>query len=273
MSDDGPGANDRNDDQGEVNPLAELLRQLGFEGSEPPDISTLLNNLSQLVGRMSSRAGTGVRWESVKDTVRKLVAAAGPDPYVNLDSNRDQAEALRLAASWLDTAGVLPEAELTPLLWSRAEWVERTFAGWQQVVAPIAERLGEAMMAMFAAQGDDFPPEFAALRTTLSGIVRSAAAMMYAEQVSRAIAQVATSVVSGSDAALPLVTGATAALLPTNVAKFCENLAEPERDVAIYLGLRETARMRLFSKAAWLPGALLVRVLHYAEEISIDTEA
>jgi putative hydrolase len=31
--------------------------------------------------------------------------------------------------------------------------------------------------------------------------------------------------------------------------------------------------MRLFSKAAWLPGALLVRVLHYAEEISIDTEA
>ncbi|MDR2620571.1 MAG: zinc-dependent metalloprotease, partial [Propionibacteriaceae bacterium] len=263
MSDDERNANDQNGDPGDVNPLAELLRQLGFEDGQPPDISTLLGNLNQVVGRMSPKAGAGVPWPEVKSNVRKLVAVAGPDPYVNLDSNRELAEALRLAATWLDAAGVLPEVELTPMLWSRAEWVERTFAGWQSVVAPIALRLGEAMMTTFAVQGEDFPPEFAALRTTLSGMVRSAAAMMYAEQVSRAIAQVAASAVSGSDAALPLVTGATAALLPTNVAEFSADLAEPARDVAIYLALRETARMRLFNKASWLPSALLVRVLHY----------
>ncbi|MDR1355754.1 MAG: zinc-dependent metalloprotease [Propionibacteriaceae bacterium] len=272
MSDDDLGAADRNDDHGEMNPLAELLRQLGFTDDDPPDIPTLLGNLNQLVTRLSAQGNVEVQWTAVKDTVRKLVGADGPDPFVNLASNREQAEALRLAASWLDETQVLPEIELTPMLWSRAEWVERTFTGWQTIVAPISERLGQAMMSTFLEQNDDFPDEFVALRNTLAQMMRSAAAMMYAEQVARAIAEVATTVVSSSDAALPLTSNAAAALLPTNIAEFCADLAESERDIAIYLALRETARMRLFCKATWLPSTLLVMVKHYAAEITIDTD-
>jgi putative hydrolase len=94
---------------------------------------------------------------------------------------------------------------------------------------------------------------------------------MWGAQVGQAIGRLAGEVVSSTDVGLPLAEG-HAALLPANVRTFGEGLGVEERDVAVYLALREAAHLRLFAHAPWLRPHLLSLVEEYARHVTVDTD-
>jgi putative hydrolase len=206
------------------------------------------------------------------------VAALGLDPSTDAVDQRKVADAMRLALLWLEPQVTLPDATLTSLAWSRAEWVEHTMSGWQTIAEPIAGKLADAMTAMIASETqegeDEYMPEgLAQLRSTLLPLVRASAMQMYSAQLAVGIAEVAASVLSASDALLPLGISGTAALLPANVAAFGEGLDDIlPGDLLIYLALRETARAWLFESVSWLPSQLVAMVTHWASLIVIDPD-
>ena len=63
------------------------------------------------------------------------------------------------------------------------------------------------------------------------------------------------------------------ALLPDNIKAFGEGLDVPADEVRLYLGLRESARARLFAHVPWLGPQLLGAVEAYARGIRIDSDA
>jgi putative hydrolase len=94
---------------------------------------------------------------------------------------------------------------------------------------------------------------------------------MWGAQVGQGIGKLAGEVVGAADIGLPLAEGHPA-LLPANVQAFGEGLGVEERDVTLYLALREAAHLRLFAHATWLRPHLIALVEEYARNISVDTE-
>jgi putative hydrolase len=173
-------------------------------------------------------------------------------------------EAFRLADTWLDDATSFPATGGSPRTWSRAEWVEGTQAAWRGLVEPVAARVSEAM-------GRALPPDMAQAAGPLVGMMQQVGVSMWGAQVGQAIGRLAGEVVSSTDVGLPLAEG-HAALLPANVRTFGEGLGVEERDVAVYLALREAAHLRLFAHAPWLRPHLLSLVEEYARHVTVDTD-
>ena len=77
---------------------------------------------------------------------------------------------------------------------------------------------------------------------------------------------------SASDIGLPLGPIGKAALLPTNVAAFAEELPDVSADdVLLYLALREAAHQRLFAGVPWLRDHLIEAVSEYGAGMDFDT--
>jgi putative hydrolase len=211
-----------------------------------------------------------VNWDRTKQLTRQLVAQAGPDPSPSAAGARDTADAIRLAQTWLDQAGVAT-AESQSAAWSRAEWVEAAMPALRQITEPIVTNFADALFAMNA--GDDLPPEIAQLQSMMAPMIRASAGTMYAGHLAQAMAKLATEVLSGTDSGLPLIEANRIALLPGNITAFGEGLGQSLDDVLLFCALRETARQRLFTNVAWLSGQILALLEHYAREIVIDSEA
>jgi putative hydrolase len=216
--------------------------------------------------------GGGVNWVFAKEMARKVVAALGPDPTPSSRQRHDIADSVHLAELWLNDATVFPAVSAPPAAWSRAEWVENTMATWQTMVEPIvttiASSLGEVMTKRLSDE-----PEMAGMQQMFQPMLQQSASSMFGVQFGQALGKLGTEVVSATEVSMPLLTRPQVALLPTNLAAFGEGLDIPERDVMLYLSLREAARQRLFADVGWLGPQLVAFVQHYAREITVDLSA
>ncbi|NEE08366.1 zinc-dependent metalloprotease, partial [Streptomyces sp. SID7499] len=118
-------------------------------------------------------------------------ASVGPSERTAVD------EALRLADLWLDGVTSMPSGSVSTVAWSRAEWVEASLPAWQQLVDPVAERVGLAM-------GDVLPEEMQAMAGPLIGMMRSMGGAMFGQQIGQAVGVLAGEVVGSTDIGLPL---------------------------------------------------------------------
>jgi len=263
---------------GENLPFEQIFASLGIpmprEG-EPLDVSALLASLQNVMARSGqpmTTDGGGVNWVFAKDMARKVVAALGPDPTPTSRQRHDIADSVHLAELWLNDATVFPAVSAPPAAWSRAEWVENTMATWQTMVEPIvttiASSLGEVMTKRLSDE-----PEMARMQQMFQPMLQQSASSMFGVQFGQALGKLGTEVVSATEVSMPLLSRPQVALLPTNLAAFGEGLDLPERDVMLYLSLREAARQRLFADVGWLGPQLVAFVQHYAREITVDLSA
>jgi putative hydrolase len=259
-------------------PFEQIFASLGIpmprEG-EPIDVQALLASLQNVMarsGQSMTTDGGGVNWVFAKDMARKVVASMGPDPTPSSRQRHDIADSVHLAELWLNDATIFPAVAAPPAAWSRAEWVEGTMATWQTMVEPIvstiASSLGEVMTKRISDE-----PELAGMQQMFQPMLQQSASSMFGVQFGQALGKLATEVVSATEVSMPLLTRPQVALLPTNLAAFGDGLDLPERDVMLYLSLREAARQRLFADVGWLGPQLVAFVQHYAREITVDLSA
>ncbi|WP_042442369.1 zinc-dependent metalloprotease [Streptacidiphilus jiangxiensis] len=252
----GPGGSGNAGD----NPFAAI-----FGGMNPNDIGAAFQQL----GQMLSFDGGPVNWELAKNIARQAVVQGtgeeGSKDRSVADSERSAvSEAMRLAELWLDSATALPAGAAGAVAWSRAEWIEATLPTWQQLVDPVAERVGAAM-------GSVVPEEMQAMAGPLLGVMRSMGGAMFGTQIGQALGALAAEVLGSTDVGLPLGPAGKAALLPQNIELFGEGLSVPADEVRLYLALREAAHQRLFAHVPWLRQHLFGAVEAYARGIKVDT--
>ncbi|MFC7304956.1 zinc-dependent metalloprotease [Streptomyces monticola] len=247
----GPGGGD--------NPFAAM-----FGNMNPNDLGAAFQQL----GQMLSYEGGPVNWDMAKQIARQTVsqgtADGTKDTSVGPAERGAVEEAVRLADLWLDGATSLPSGAGTAVAWSRAEWVEATLPVWQELVDPVAERVGAAM-------GDVLPEEMQAMAGPLIGMMRSMGGAMFGQQIGQAVGVLAGEVVGSTDIGLPLGPAGKAALLPLNIEAFGKDLGVDQNEVRLYLALREAAHQRLFAHVPWLRSHLFGAVEGYARGIKVDT--
>ncbi|MDI3407719.1 zinc-dependent metalloprotease [Streptomyces cavernicola] len=241
------------------NPFAAM-----FGNMNPNDLGAAFQQL----GQMLSYEGGPVNWDMAKQIARQTVsqgtADGTKDASVGPADRSAVEEAVRLADLWLDGVTSLPSGASTAVAWSRAEWVEATLPVWQELVDPVAERVGTAM-------GDVLPEEMQAMAGPLIGMMRSMGGAMFGQQIGQAVGALAGEVVGSSDVGLPLGPAGKAALLPLNIEAFGKDLSVDLNEVRLYLALREAAHQRLFAHVPWLRSHLFGAVEGYARGIKVDT--
>ncbi|MEV0039110.1 zinc-dependent metalloprotease [Streptomyces sp. NPDC056909] len=244
---------------GADNPFAAMFGSLN-----PSDLGAAFQQL----GQMLSYEGGPVNWDMAKQIARQTVAQGTPDGTKDTSVGPSERaavdEAVRLADLWLDGVTSLPSGASTSVAWSRAEWVEATLPAWQQLVDPVAERVGTAM-------GEVLPEEMQSVAGPLIGMMRSMGGAMFGQQIGQAVGVLAGEVVGSTDIGLPLGPAGKAALLPLNIEAFSKDLGVPKDEIRLYLALREAAHQRLFAHVPWLRSHMFGAVEGYARGIKVDT--
>ena len=254
--------------------MADQMRQfMDAEGNL--DVNKLMNGLRAALGQAMSGSdpASGLNWTATAESVARLVAARGDDPIPSHVPS-DLTDAFGLANRWLDEAMTFPGETLRLELWNRARWVQQTMPAWRSMCGPIVVSLGDALIAMTSDNlTAEAPAELSSLAELLAPMMRTTAGEFYATRLSKVIADLAATTLSGTDAALPMVNPPTVALLPGNIADFTKGLTAPATDTTVYLLARECARQRLFAATPWLGPQILALIEHYAREITIDPGA
>ena len=256
--------------------LRRMLEQLGLQAD---DLN--LADLMRQVQHLQAAGGLGftpadqdpdAAWRTTITRAVNTAKEQGPDPELTAQEKLAIADAERLAQAWLDPVTSFRSAGLPPLAQRRGEWLLATSQGWRKLVEPIIEGLAEALQrgASDAGPEDD---QLQGLSQMLAPMMRTAASLMYRERLSKVLAAVAGSTLTGSEIGIRLASGSQATVLPANVADFTRDLDLPERDVMIHLLIRESARQRLFDSIGWLTPQLEALLAHFAREIHIDFEA
>jgi putative hydrolase len=253
--------------------LRRLLAQFGLTPGpgvevDPEQIMQQLQSMmtafnTQMAGFGATDATSGMNWGFTRDLVLRAAREAGPDPEATPAQQARVRDAVALADLWL-----AEEIDFAPLsapaaAWRREDWVEHSFATWQQLIQPVIAQLSLALRSMLGDAGTK----------TTEPMMRVAVASMFAARISQTLAGVATSVLSATDIGLPVSDEPRVSLIPVNIDKFAEGLSVDAEDLLIYLSVREAARQRLFASVAWLGPQLLALIEHYAREITIDPEA
>ncbi|MFC8304427.1 zinc-dependent metalloprotease [Specibacter sp. NPDC057265] len=271
-----PANND--DDDTPKDPLQEMLANLlggqGMEGFDPAELAkaaglpndpnVLSQMFSQVQAMMSGSSDTPVNWDLARDAARK--AAAGGDPSVTPQQQREVDEALRLAEMWLDPFTELAATAIIGRAWSRAEWVEETLGTWQRLTEPVANSIA---FAISNAMNEQLPEEMKSMMGGAAAMMQNMGGALFGLQLGAAVGALAKEVVGSTDIGIPLA-DLQMALLPANVKAFGEGLEVPEQEILLFLALREAAHARLFVQVPWLRGHLLGTIESYARGIHID---
>jgi len=248
--------------------MAAQMRQfMDAEGNL--DMNKLMGGLRQALGQAmaGSDPASGINWQATTAAINRLVAEQGDDP-TPAPPDKQMLDAFSLAGLWLDKATAFDGSPMRLELWNRSRWVKDTMAAWQSISAPIVARLGDALIDLVGETGP--LPGLSAMSDMIVPMMRSTAGEFYSQRLSKAVADLAGTTLSGTDAALPLVGPPTVALLPGNIEAFTSGLVAPATDTSVFLLMREIARQRLFSSTPWLGPQLLALIEHYAREITID---
>ncbi|RII42585.1 zinc-dependent metalloprotease [Galactobacter valiniphilus] len=260
---------DPDDDQPQ-DPLSRMFGQfMNQGGGGMPDASSMQAMFSQLQSFFGAMAagGTGpVNWTLAKETAQRAVAE---ESTVTQAQASDVFESAQLAQLWLDAATDFPDANGQPRALRRSQWVEASLPQWQSLAEPVAASAAEAVSGSLASQ---IPPELAGFMGQAGGMLSSLGGTLFGAQLGGAVGSLASEVLSGTDAGLPLA-GKTFALVSQNVDAFIDQLDLPRQEVVLYLALRESAHLRLFHGAPWLQEHVLGLVKDFASGINIDTSA
>jgi putative hydrolase len=96
---------------------------------------------------------------------------------------------------------------------------------------------------------------------------------MIRTQLGRSIGNFSATVTSAHDAAIPLWDDHTPFLIPENVRAWGEGLGIDQREIEIFLALRESAASRLFAATPWLAQYMRSLVASYGSGIHIDIDS
>lgn len=271
--------------------ITDALRQLGIDPSNPQTMAMIQAQVQSLFAGAPTTGG--LNQDLAADIARKTVLAGG-DAMVTEGQRREVADAVAVAALWLDGVTEFSAPTMRTHAWSRSEWVAETMATWKRLVEPVALGVNGAISQAMSRQIEQFgqqlgsqsadspmpaipglPPglDLSAAMGQLQPMMGAMSSSMFGAQTGQAVGNLAGEVLTGTEVGLPIVGDAAVVLLPTNVAAFAEGLGIDLAQVRLYLAVRESARVRLFADVPWLAPQLLATVEAYARDITIDTEA
>lgn len=258
-NDDGDDENSRRDQ----NPFGAF----GFGGSAAGGgLGDLLNQFGQMLSgmgsSMNSAEGAGpVNYEMAKRIALQQIST---DKEVSDADINAVTEAVRLAELWLDDATDLPTASGAVKAWNSTEWLEATIPMWQRLVTPVAQHMNNAQL-------ESMPEEAREMMGPMANMMNQMSGMNFGMQLGRALGDLATQALTGSDFGLPVSPAGTTALLPHNIQRIARDLNVPGQEILVYIGAREAARQRLFKHVPWLVERLVSSVEEYAIGLVIDT--
>ena len=258
--------------------LRKVLRDLGLpEDADVNDAEVRADLFRTMMRRLMPSDGMSdeaVVWETARQTARHLVSSLGPDPSGGSRVSRQVSDAVHLAELWLSEATVLPPVPMTPLAWSRAEWIEATLPSWKAMIEPVIEILAAAISE--ATQGPmdaDVAGDMASLHSMIHPIMSRVTNAWFGAHVGEGLGRAATTTMTGTDLGLPLLQRALVVIMPTNLQGIQQQAELDEDGLLMYCALREVARQRLFCEIAWITPQIIALVQHYAREMRLDPEA
>ncbi|MBB2974759.1 putative hydrolase [Microbacterium endophyticum] len=273
------------DDEGQrpEDEFQELLRQLfGGDGTIDPEQLSKLSGMNvdpammqqmmqQLQGAFAQAGGENdpqISWDNAKRAA--LHIANQSDLGITGGNRRDLDQAFTLATLWLGEATTVSELAAPPQAMTRGAWVEKTLEVWQELAAPVASSIADALTSALDQQ---VPEEMQGLVEGAGRLMRSVGGSLFAAQLGQVVGKLSTEVVSGGDVGIPVMPAGEAAILPQNFADFGRDLEIPEDQLALYIATRELAHARLFRHAKWLRLDVITQVTEFAQGIHVDTDA
>lgn len=250
----------------------------GFDMSQ---LGAMLQQLGAMLQSSQNEVTGPVDWELAKNMARQTISQKG-DPSVNANDVRRIGDAFDLAQVWLDSATTFPAGTVKPGAWSRSEWLEHTWAAWQQIIEPIADGLQQTftvspeslnLESLGLPEGlTEGMPDIKELTGPLMNMAKRMGAAAFGAQVGSGLASLADEVLGASDVTVPLTDDGQPALVSENIKSFGADLDVELSDLYLYLALREAAHQRLYAHVPWLRTAVQTAVRIYASGISIDLD-
>ena len=258
--------------------LKKMLEQLGLGNADELGLEQLMGHIQRMqsqgggfmFGMTNADRDPDAAWRTTMTAAKQMTAAAGPDPELRPEERAAIVDAERLAQSWLTPHTSFAETGRPARALTRSAWLEDTSAGWRSIIEPIIEGLADALQRGSALEVDD---ELAPMQQMLAPMMRSSASLIYRDRLKRELSQVAGDILTGTEIGVNLLSSNDVVVLPANVAQFTRDLDASDRDVTLYLLLREAARQRLFHGVGWLSPQIAALLNHYAREIEIDFDA
>ena len=267
------------DDRSPEEEFQELLRQLlggGAEGIDPEQLARLTGMgidpammqtlMQQLQGAFAG--GGEISWDAAE---RQALHIANQDGLgVTTGQRTDLDQAFALATLWLGEATTISELGEPPKALTRGGWVEATLPVWQELAAPVATSIADALTA---ALSDQAPDDMQGLIEGAGRLMRTVGGTLFATQLGQVVGRLSLEVVSGGDVGIPIMPDGEAVILPQNFADFGRDLEIPEDQLGLYIATRELAHARLFRHARWLRLHVISQVTEFARGLHVDTGA
>lgn len=238
----------------------------GFDPSQFGDLGKMISQFGQMLGTMGSAMSGPGTGGPVNYQLARTVAlqGLGRTPVIT-DAQRSAAEdSVRLAELWLDDTTVFPTGIHRTEAWTPQQWVEQSLPTWEKVCTPVAEQMNSATRGAM-------PEEAKQIAGPLLGMLDQMGGMGFGLQLGQGLGKLAPAVLFSSEVGIPFGEDGVAALAPTAIDAFADELELPRQDVVVFLAAREAAHQRLFAGAPWLRARILATVDEYARGIRVDT--
>jgi putative hydrolase len=267
------------------------------DSNEPVDFAAMMQQMQQQIQEQFSKLGinaTGLGGSTealpknlVRETAKKFATAQGSAP-IGANDVSDVEQAISIAELWLNDATFFPQSPNSgSVALARTDWVDKTLAGWQTTVEPLAIGLSSAIGELLnQAQGeaDQQDNPFGADNPfgqgnmqipigMISALLNSFIGSLVATQLGQAIGGLAGKVTGAHDVGLPLIDGAYPTLVPQNIKEWATDLDIPMEEIRIFHALREATIARLFAHNPWLVSYIRTAITDYGKGINIDMEA
>ncbi len=207
-----------------------------------------------------------------REIAKKFVTAHGFHP-IGASDLREIREAMEIADTWLNEATEFPTNFTQNAdgknIYTRADWIDATIAGWQLTVEPLADGLAKAMSTVV--DGQELP-EGAPPIAAIAGMLRTFIGTLLATQLGQSIGALAVGVTGLHDVGLPLVQPSRPGLLPQNIDEWGSDIGVDLSQVRIFHALREGAVARLFDSNPWLIDYLRGAIGEYGNGVRIDVQ-
>lgn len=250
-------------------------------GDDPRDpLQAMFAQMGRVFASLGSQEGAIPASLVQQTAIDALSTSGGTSGELSTMTRSELEEAFRLADLWLDEVTVLPATSPTVRAWTRREWVERSTPLWIEAVTPIAEKMSSSMTQglgqMSEQMGGDLGPmleQFGAGFAQMQGVFERLGGAMFATQLGQALGRLAEEVLSSTDVGIAIAEPGERVLLPANVEAWADGMEIDRQQVLLFLALRESAAVRLFTENGWISRHLISAIHDYARGITIDLEA